>query len=290
MPLADLTLSGLGGGAWANLKADDSKFPPVEALKQAKLWKNENLYKTTVWGWLTEEDDGSAPALASSLTTDQGEVYSLDVRHGGRDEKLLVGGLGPVLVSRTMAAMVFCDVDAGWPDHLAAAISTCHKQRSGVKLAMWGTPESIDYIIKGPLATLQAPGGQLQGYKSRVLQVFLPHDDPLPGRPTWTTNDHRTVLLVSPQTFRSSPGHMVTQQGWTASLLVHLVHVLDMARLVLIVAWEGIKHVNEEPEKFTPIRSNHVTCSHVFCSLLEPCTSAFFYMRYLGSKGKICGM
>ena len=73
--MADLTLSGLGGDAWANLKADDSKFPPVEALKQAKLWKNENLYKTTVWGWLTEEDDGSAPALASSHNRSRGSLH-----------------------------------------------------------------------------------------------------------------------------------------------------------------------------------------------------------------------
>jgi hypothetical protein len=269
VPLADLTMSGLGGGVWANLKVDDSKFPPVEAIKQAKLWKNEDLYKTTVWGWLCEEAAWPAPASGNTLITDVGEVYSLDVRHGGREEKLLVGGLGPLLVSRTMAAMVVCEIESGWPEELAHVINNCHKQRSGVKLAIWGTTDAIDVIVKGPLLALLAPGGQLQGYKTRTLDVYLPRDDPLPGRPSGWTNVRRSVVLVSPGSFRSCPSYVVSHQPWTASLIVHMKNVLDLPRLVLSSAREGLKAWQCGTRKFTPIRSNHDAWSHEFSSLFE---------------------
>ena len=80
---------------WAELKMDDSKFPPIDAMHKAVLWTSPELYRQSVWSWLLDE---SVPAIttASALSTQVGSVCNVMVKMDSREEKLVIGSLGPV--------------------------------------------------------------------------------------------------------------------------------------------------------------------------------------------------
>ena len=229
-------MQGLGGGVWAQLKADDTKFPPAKDLLKAQLWDKPDLYKHSVWTWLCNPDGGDASVAASKLPTQSGVLHQLDVTTGNRAEKLLVGPLSAIMACRTEATMVLCEVGTQenfWPPELNYMAEHGSKQRQGVRLAVWGTCDAVRKVDTGPIAERTAAGGLLTGYKRRCLAVHLSEDDPLPGRPPWSTNVSRSVLLVSPHSFKNCPDYMVTQMGWTASLVVHIKNVLDIIRTIL---------------------------------------------------------
>ena len=226
-------MNNLGGGAWNAMKFDETKFPTVDQLKTAQVWKSEEEYKVAVWSWMCDDKDFLTQANANTLNTATGELCIMDVNTGDRTDKMHIGPLGPIMAGRTEAALVVCEVGVVefWPGELAAIIHHCYKQRAGMRLAVWGTPDSIDKAVKGPVAELLAAGGELQGYKSRIIDLYMAKDDPLPDKNTWCTNVHSKVLLLSPGGFRNSPSYMVTQWSWTPSLLVHLIHILDVFRV-----------------------------------------------------------
>ena len=89
-----MKFGGAGGAVWSELKGDDSKFPPLEALHKAILWTSPELYRQSVWSWLLED---SVPPVtsASKLDTQAGSIYNVLVKPGQREEKLVIGGLGP---------------------------------------------------------------------------------------------------------------------------------------------------------------------------------------------------
>ena len=94
MPLDHLKFGGAGGAIWAELKGDDTKFPPADAMQKAVLWSSPELYRQSVWSWLLEE---SVPLVtsASKLDTQGGSICNVLVKTEHREERLLIGGLGP---------------------------------------------------------------------------------------------------------------------------------------------------------------------------------------------------
>ena len=94
MQLDHLKFGGAGGGVWAELKLDDSKFPPVDAMHKAILWTSQELYSKSVWSWLLDEE--TAPVTsASKLNTQEGSICHVVVKTELREEKLLIGAIGP---------------------------------------------------------------------------------------------------------------------------------------------------------------------------------------------------
>ena len=238
MPLDDLTMSALGGGAWAALKVEEGKFPDINAVRGAKFWKRADVYKQAVWSWLCDESGGSAVATADLLETQKGHVISVDILAAGRKETILFGDVGPIMSSRTEAAVVMADLGTSndvFADELRAMVEHCVKQRNGVKLILWGMCHAVQALVSGPLDAMMGAGGCLQGYRYRILNIHLPRDDPLPAKPTWCFNVKRAVLLVTPGTFRSCYDFVVTHQQWTPSLVKHFLHVLDASSLALFV-------------------------------------------------------
>ena len=94
VPLDHLKFGGAGGGTWAELKGDDTKFPPIDTMKKAVLWCSPELYRQSVWSWLLED---SVPLVtsASKLDTQVGSICNVLVKTEFREERLLIGGLGP---------------------------------------------------------------------------------------------------------------------------------------------------------------------------------------------------
>ena len=148
------------------------------------------------------------------------------------------GNPDPILASRTEATVILAEVgitESPRTDELSVVVNHCQRQKRGVRLAIWGTPEAINKVHTHVLAELMSVGGPLQGYQTRTIMVFLSKDDPLPFRPTYSTNVTRAVLLVSPNPFKKGPDFMVSQSTWTPSLIVHLVSLLDMYMNALFV-------------------------------------------------------
>ena len=92
--LDHMKFGGAGGAVWSELKVDDTKFPPLEALHKAVLWTSPELYRQSVWSWLLED---SVPPVtsASKLDTQAGSICKVMVKTDQREEKLVIGGLGP---------------------------------------------------------------------------------------------------------------------------------------------------------------------------------------------------
>ena len=104
-------------------------------------------------------------------------------------------------------------------------------------MALWGTPEAVAQVTAGPLAKLLAAGGEFQGYKTRIITVHMPfvmNQDSLPGKQTFCQNVTRNVLLVTPTTFRNSMDYIVSHQQWSCSIVLHLIHILDVPSLPFI--------------------------------------------------------
>ena len=77
-----LTPGKIGGGAWVELKFDDSKFPTWQQLQGAGLWRFPELYKASVWSWLCNDANPWAKASASTLNTQQGNLCTVEVDVG----------------------------------------------------------------------------------------------------------------------------------------------------------------------------------------------------------------
>ena len=144
-----------------------------------------------------------------------------------------MGPVGAILASRTEANLVVAELGVQgnfWSDELAATISHCSNQRGGLRLALWGTAEAVEAAAKGPVTNLIASDGLLPGYKSRIITVNLPQDDPLPFRISWSTSVVRQVLLLSPDMFSSGPDYFVILIGWCPAVINQLVHLLNVYR------------------------------------------------------------
>ena len=230
-----LTPGKIGGGAWAELKFDENKFPTWQQLQGASLWRCPELYKSSVWSWLCSDNNPWAKATAATLNTQDGSLCTVTVEVGDREEKLLLGPVGAILSSRTEANLVVAELGVHgnfWSEELAATISHCSNQRGGVRLALWGTTESVEAAVKGPVTDLIAADGLLPGYKSRIITVHLPQDDPLPYRISWSTSVVRHVLLLSPDMFSSGPDYITSLIGWCPAVINQLVHLLNVHRTI----------------------------------------------------------
>ena len=227
----------MSGSQWSHLKHNPDEFPPIESLKKSQLWACEQLYKYSVWSWLTEGGESFTAASAAALQTQQGEVVVVDVSIGNRQEKLMFGGQGPLLNSRSEATLLVADVGGPggtaenpsyWPLELMQAIGYGKKQKFGMRLAIWCSDDDCELIMKGPMTKLLST--DFRGYKVRVLSVFLPKDEPLAGKTVWNSNVCRKVILVSPTPFKKAWDVVVTHLSWTPTLIGHFVNVMDMLR------------------------------------------------------------
>ena len=138
-----------------------------------------------------------------------------------------------ILASRTEATVVLAEVGVAedpWTAELTAVVTHCHRQKQGLRMAIWGTTEAIHKVNQFLLSGMMAVGGPLQGYKTRTVTVHLSKDDPLPYRVAHCGNVTRMVLLLSPSGFKKGMDYMVTQGSWSPSLIVHLVGLMDILR------------------------------------------------------------
>ena len=95
-------------------------------------------------------------------------------------------------------------------------------------MVLWGTDDSVQKAYKEQVSKLTAVGGILQGYRTRVINVFMPKDDPLPCRVSWSTNVIRQVLLVSPTMFKQYPDYVVSHIEWVPGMVNHIVAIMDV--------------------------------------------------------------
>ena len=85
----------------------------------------------------------------------------------------------------------------------------------------------------GPVATPTAVGGLLQGFRSRVIYVFMPKNDPLPFRVYWSTNVNRQILLLCPRMFKQGPDYVISHVGWIPAMVEYVIRLMDMPRFLL---------------------------------------------------------
>ena len=135
------------------------------------------------------------------------------------------------------ATVVLAEVgisDKPWTEDLSDVVKHCQRQKQGMRMIIWGTTEAIQKVNRELLSEMLCVGGPLQGYKTRVISVFLSKDDPLPFRAGYSANVTRSVLLLSPTGFKKGMDYMVTQCSWSPSLIVHLIGLLDITRVNLL--------------------------------------------------------
>ena len=234
--MTHLRIPNIGGGAWSELKYDDSKFPTVAALQEAALWKLKDLYAQSVWSWLCDEEKIWPAIAASTLETQLGPVTAIPVALDDREENLLMGPLAAILKNRMDAQILWAEIGVQenyWSAELDMAIAHLSQQQGGFRLALWGTDESVQKAYKEQVVKLTAVGGILQGYRTRVITVFMPRDDPLPYRVSWSTNVIRQLLLVSPTMFKQYPDYIVSHIEWVPGIVSHTVAILDVCRFPL---------------------------------------------------------
>ena len=124
--------------------------------------------------------------------------------------------------------------DTPWTSELADVVKHCQRQKQGMRMIIWGATEAIQKVHQFLLSEMMTVGGPLQGYKTRLLYLFMSKDDPLPYRAGYSGNVTRSVLLLSPSGFKKGMDYMVTQGTWTPSIIVHLIGLLDIIRGNLI--------------------------------------------------------
>lgn len=106
-----MSFGNLGGGMWADLKADPTLTPEFSYLHRAPLWSDERRFSKPVWSWLcgTGKDWTVDPAVV--FRTQEGDTHGLDLDNGEKKARLMWGPLGPILKARSHVDLLFLELD-----------------------------------------------------------------------------------------------------------------------------------------------------------------------------------
>ena len=147
-----------------------------------------------------------------------------------------------LLKSRSVVDVVLVEVsnvNEPLSEETVGLVAHAAKQRLGVRLILWGSPEVMASLEAGQLAKLTEGGSCLTGYKMKKMTVYLPKEEPLGARSAGALNVERLVILLSPSPMRSCLTYMVSHIGWCPALVAHLVWCLDVARVSLKTGVHG---------------------------------------------------
>ena len=233
-PVRDLTFGNVGGHVWSQVKADQNFIPPFSILKRAPLWAEESRFKDTVWRWLCEGAEDWAIKEAEQLETKEGAVMSVDVQVGRATAKLMWGDVVPVLRTRSQTEVLLFEINnenQPLSSEAIAAIGIAGRQKTGVRIIVWGPPAVVEALKKGVLLKLMEASNPLYNYKTKEVIACVPQDEAGGPRPKGYTMCFRTVLLLAPgaANLRPIPPILVSHVGWRPTLIGHLLASLDLA-------------------------------------------------------------
>ena len=185
-PVRDLTFGNVGGHVWSQVKADQNFIPPFSILKRAPLWAEESRFKDTVWRWLCEGAEDWAIKEAEQLETKEGAVMSVDVQVGRATAKLMWGDVVPVLRTRSQTEVLLFEVNnenQPLSSEAIAAIGIAGRQKTGVRIIVWGPPAVVEALKKGVLLKLMEASNPLYNYKTKEVIACVPQDEAGGPRP-----------------------------------------------------------------------------------------------------------
>lgn len=145
---------------------------------------------------------------------------------------------------------------------LAAVRKGAKQTRTTFSMIFYGHPPSVMSVVLHQLRPMTLGGGELTGYSTRDVHIFLPKDDPLGPREQGDNNVNRLATIFSNKAIRPSHSFVISHIPWSPVIVKHLLGLLEITGAYLNFRNSFLLRTGVEVWKTAPGRMGGSGCNY----------------------------